>query len=179
MFLYQIWSGLGRGYSEICLKATFVCRMLPQGLFFLKKYTFLEFWTWQILQKCFFCQKLDVWGHKLSKIGRPVSKQAKQYVFVFLLTSHPIFDNLWSQKSSFWQKTNFLRICHVQHYRNVSFFRKKKPLRERPTDKSSLKVIFWGFDMSKILEMCHFSRKKSLRELPTDKGSFSELTSTK
>ena len=44
----------------------------------------------------------------------------------FLLTSHPIFDNVWPQKTSFWQKTHFWRTCHVKNYENVSFFRKKK-----------------------------------------------------
>ena len=48
-------------------KATFVCRLLPQGLFFLKNYTFPYFLTWQFPQKCVFNQKLDFWGHKLSK----------------------------------------------------------------------------------------------------------------
>ena len=79
--------------------------------------------------------------------------------------------NICAKMSIFWQfmtwniefltKNTLLGNLSCQKIWKCVIFQKKKPLREHPTGKSSLKVIFWGFDMSKIIEMCHFSEKKA------------------
>ena len=53
-----------------------------------------------------------------------------------------------------------------------AIFQKKKPLRELPQTKNSLKVIFLEFVMSKILEMFHFSEKKAPAGASETENSF-------
>ena len=56
-----------------------------------------------------------------------------------------------------------MEMCH---------FSEKKPLREQPQTKNSLKVIFLEFVMSKFPEMCLFSEKKAPAGASETENSF-------
>ena len=59
MFLYRIWSELGREYSGMCLQPLFCCGTTPQGFFSGQKVHFQKFWTLPFFKKVSFRQKLD------------------------------------------------------------------------------------------------------------------------
>ena len=123
MFLYQIWSGLGRGYSEICLKAICVCRMLPQGLFLSEqlhisiildmtnsqKWLLSYFWSVVAPAGAFFSEKWHI--SRILDMSNP-----QKMTFKLLLSVGRSRRGFF-----FWKMTHFYNFGHVKSSKSVFF----------------------------------------------------------